>query len=243
MPGAWCARRRMCESRKQKAHALVRSHRKHPAFPAQWFTTYFVLSPVIGLFCHRRPRKLLSTNLTPASRRQDHTTSPSASVPFVKGASASIASRSASVTIASRPSCGTRRVNYRIDLALRKIRIFLYEGLDILNTRFGKTTRRANQSTQSIPEQSALKPGKIFIAQMRANSQSEMPSRRMFRNERRRATQLHLLAAPARIYRQSNLLFWRMIRWKSQNRLPPNAKLKITICRFYLAILFSRSWF
>jgi hypothetical protein len=55
MPGAWCARRRACEGRKQKAHALVRSHRKHPAFPAQWFTTYFVLSPVIGLFCHRRP--------------------------------------------------------------------------------------------------------------------------------------------------------------------------------------------
>jgi hypothetical protein len=54
MPGAWCARRRMCDGRKQKAHALVRSHRKHPAFPAQWFTAYFVLSPVIGLFCHRR---------------------------------------------------------------------------------------------------------------------------------------------------------------------------------------------
>ena len=61
MPGAWCARRRMCDDRKQRAHALVRSHRKHPAFPAQWFTAYFVLSPVIGLFCHRRladPRDL-----------------------------------------------------------------------------------------------------------------------------------------------------------------------------------------
>src|SRR5262249_26281051 len=27
-----------------------------PAFPAQWFTTYFVLSSVTGLFCHRRRR-------------------------------------------------------------------------------------------------------------------------------------------------------------------------------------------
>jgi hypothetical protein len=54
MPGAWCARSGVCEGRKQKAHALVRSHRKHPAFPAQWFTAYFVLSPAIGLFCHRR---------------------------------------------------------------------------------------------------------------------------------------------------------------------------------------------
>ncbi len=54
MPGAWCARRRMCNGRKQRAHALVRSHRKHPAFPARWFTAYFALSPAIGLFCHRR---------------------------------------------------------------------------------------------------------------------------------------------------------------------------------------------
>jgi hypothetical protein len=75
-------------------------------------------------------------------------------------------------------------VNYTNDLWLLKIRIFLQRGLDILNMRFGKTTRRANQATQSIPEQSALKPGKTFIAQMRANSQSEMPSRRMFRNEK-----------------------------------------------------------
>jgi hypothetical protein len=42
-------------------------------------TAYFALSPVIGLFCHRRWRKLPTANLTPASRRQDHTTSPSAS--------------------------------------------------------------------------------------------------------------------------------------------------------------------
>jgi hypothetical protein len=26
-----------------------------PAFPAQWFTVSFALSPVIGLSCHRRP--------------------------------------------------------------------------------------------------------------------------------------------------------------------------------------------
>jgi hypothetical protein len=28
---------RVCDGRKQKAHALVRSHRNHPAFPTQWF--------------------------------------------------------------------------------------------------------------------------------------------------------------------------------------------------------------
>jgi hypothetical protein len=51
-----------------------------PGIPhAMVLTASFVLSPAIGLFCHRRPRKLLPANLTPASRRQDHTTSPSAS--------------------------------------------------------------------------------------------------------------------------------------------------------------------
>jgi hypothetical protein len=45
-----------------------------------------------------------SANLMPASGHQDHTTSPSASAPFVKGALASTASRPAFVTIAKRPS-------------------------------------------------------------------------------------------------------------------------------------------
>jgi len=54
-------------------------------------------------------RSLLLTNLTPASRRQNHTTWPSASGAFVKAPSASTTSRPASVTIAIRPSSGARR--------------------------------------------------------------------------------------------------------------------------------------
>jgi hypothetical protein len=69
----------------------------------QWFYGLYVLSPEIGLSCLRRLRKLPSTDLTPASRRQDHTTWPSASVPLVRSTSASTASRPASVTIAIRP--------------------------------------------------------------------------------------------------------------------------------------------
>ena len=103
MPGAWCARRRMCEGRKQKAHALVRSHRKHPAFPAQWFYGFLRALPGDRALLPPSPADR-SANLTPASRRQDHTTSPSASAPFVKGASASTASRLTLVTIAKRPS-------------------------------------------------------------------------------------------------------------------------------------------
>ena len=46
-------------------------------------TVSFVLSPVIGLFV-TVACGVASANLTPASRRQEHTTSPSASVRFVK---------------------------------------------------------------------------------------------------------------------------------------------------------------
>ena len=98
-------------------------------------TVSFVLSPVTGLFCHRRLRIMVlskpgradlpSANLTPASGRQDHTTSPyeatslvrtlcdrsqtfrSALQPFrAQNAAASTASLPASVTIAIRPSSG-----------------------------------------------------------------------------------------------------------------------------------------
>jgi hypothetical protein len=107
MPGARCARSRVCDGRKRKAHALVRSHRNHPAFPARWFTAYSALSPVTGLSCHRRYAGFASQrNLMPASGHQDHTTSPSASkAPSSEAPLASTASRLTSVTIAKRPSC------------------------------------------------------------------------------------------------------------------------------------------
>ena len=64
---------------------VVRSHRFHPAFPAQWFTAYFVLSRRSGFFV-TVAGGIASANLTPASRRQDHTTSPSASGTLVRSA-------------------------------------------------------------------------------------------------------------------------------------------------------------
>ena len=82
------------------AHGVVSMHTSihngrtgnHPAFPhAMVLTVYFVLSPAIGCFATVASRvKVLSgtvepneppQDLTPASRRQDHTTSPSASAP------------------------------------------------------------------------------------------------------------------------------------------------------------------
>jgi hypothetical protein len=67
-------------SRVEKTRELVTTDTPvHPAFPhAMVLTVSFALSSVIGLCCHRRSRTR-STSLTPASRRQDHTTSPSAS--------------------------------------------------------------------------------------------------------------------------------------------------------------------
>ena len=82
--------------RKGRKHTSVVTtvHRNHPAFPhAMVLTASFVLSPVIGLSCHRRQRKFASANLTPASRRQDHTTSPSAITALRQQHVASIASR------------------------------------------------------------------------------------------------------------------------------------------------------
>ena len=83
-----------------------RSHRFHPAFPARMvLTAYSVISPAIGLSCHRHRRKVISANLIPASRHQDHTASPSAINAFVLCVIASIASRAQRVvTIAKRPS-------------------------------------------------------------------------------------------------------------------------------------------
>src|SRR5436189_5574663 len=60
---------------------------------------------------------LLLADLTPASGRQNHTTSPSASAPFVKGAArVHRIPNPTSVTIAKRPSEGTGRMGFRSDL-------------------------------------------------------------------------------------------------------------------------------
>jgi hypothetical protein len=61
----------------------------NPAFPAQWFTAYSALSLVTGLSCHHRrrdakhPMQSIIADLTPASGRQDHTASPSATTALV----------------------------------------------------------------------------------------------------------------------------------------------------------------
>jgi len=105
-PGAPAAARVVVVNTRVSHHGHTGNARHSPR---DGFTAYFVLSPVIGLFCHRRLR-IESANLTPASRRQDHTTSPSAFAPFVKGAFASTASRANVRDDRETPLCGVSRL-------------------------------------------------------------------------------------------------------------------------------------
>jgi hypothetical protein len=56
MPGAQCTRSLVCEVGSSKCTrvftAVAPEITRHPR--TQWFTAYFVLSPAIGLSCHRR---------------------------------------------------------------------------------------------------------------------------------------------------------------------------------------------
>ena len=83
-PGARCTRGLVCNLCFKKRTRAYRSSGSIPAFPAQWLYGLLRALPGERLFCHRRcagyePQR----NLTPAPRRQDHTTSPYASGAFV----------------------------------------------------------------------------------------------------------------------------------------------------------------
>jgi hypothetical protein len=78
MPGARRARSLACKSKKHTS-VVTTVTPGSPGIPrAMVLTVSFALSSVTGLVCHRRQQKISSANLTPASGRQDHTTSPSA---------------------------------------------------------------------------------------------------------------------------------------------------------------------
>ena len=87
MPGARRTRSLACAwvvNMHASIHSEVAKITRHPHA-----MVYGLLRALPGdrAFCLRRRRKLAFRNLTPASRRQDHTPSPSASAPFVIGTS------------------------------------------------------------------------------------------------------------------------------------------------------------
>src|SRR6266545_6734431 len=129
MPGAQCTRGLACE---MVSEAHERSHHghtgNHPAFPAQWF--YGFLRALPGdQACLTPSPALLLADLTPASGRQNHTTSPSAAAHFVK--------RTARVhripprvdDVAQRPSEGRDRIAIVLILPRRQAKILKIRNL------------------------------------------------------------------------------------------------------------------
>jgi hypothetical protein len=91
----------------KKMHTSIQGSWNTPAFPAQWLYGLLRALPGERLFCHRRPREAWPpTDLMPAPRHQDHTTSPYASRTLACARFASIASHRTFVTIASAPQLG-----------------------------------------------------------------------------------------------------------------------------------------
>jgi hypothetical protein len=85
----------------RSTHTSIQGSGGNPTFPAQWLYGLLRALPGDRLSCHRRSHGKFRKSLTPAPRRQDHTSSPYASAPFVKGTSASTASHRAFVTCAT----------------------------------------------------------------------------------------------------------------------------------------------
>ena len=105
MPGARCARS-LARKAKKRTSVVTTVTPVHPTFPAQWFTAYNALSPVTGLFCHRRLRGNNSAKLDASvGASGPHDFAVRRSALSSAAPHASIASRPTSVTIASRPSC------------------------------------------------------------------------------------------------------------------------------------------
>jgi len=129
MPGAQCTRSLAC-----KVESTRVSHHRytgiHPAFPHAMVYGLFRALPGARALWSPSSRGYLPRNLAPASRRQDHTNSPSATRALVRSAPASTASRPALMTLRNAPFVGRDGDGYRGDLGIRKSRIFFQKGLD-----------------------------------------------------------------------------------------------------------------
>src|SRR4051794_23794700 len=83
-PDARCTRGLVCNLHKKLRTRAYRSSGEHPAFPAQWFTTYHVIFLVSRALLPPSPAgRTASANFAPASGRRNHTPSPSASPALV----------------------------------------------------------------------------------------------------------------------------------------------------------------
>jgi len=131
MPGAQCTRSRACSVESTRV-SHRRSPGNHPAFPhAMVLTASFVLSPAIGLSCHRHPRK-------PGFRELDAGVEASGPHDFAvrvgtfrqSAPPASTASRPALMTLRNAPLSGQDAGISAPDLPDVLSKIFLRRGLD-----------------------------------------------------------------------------------------------------------------
>ena len=143
MPDARCTRSLVCAMGNKYAHEYSQQvHRNHPAFPAQWFTAYTVLSPVIGILDTVAAEM---SSLPGASEIRQLDASVEASGPHVFTVRLKHPRQEhhprpphpspASVTLRNAPLLGQDSDGYRTDLGLRKNRIFLQKGLDTSRKR------------------------------------------------------------------------------------------------------------
>jgi hypothetical protein len=159
MPGARCTRSLAWKRIEPHERRHREVHRNHPAFPhAMVLTAYFVISPVIGLCCHRhladwqRVRARLGRHASAKfdasveasgphdltvracavrrSRPRDRSRETRPAIPLRASAAAAIASCPAFVTIAIRPSGGQDGAAYRSDLGKTRNEKSLEMGLD-----------------------------------------------------------------------------------------------------------------
>jgi hypothetical protein len=110
MPDARCTRSLVCAI-ELSMHASIHSEPpESPGIPARngLLLIYIVLSPVIG-FLATVASRVASTDLTPAPRCQDHTTSPSASGTLVRSIIRVHRIPPRAGDVAQRPSIGTGR--------------------------------------------------------------------------------------------------------------------------------------
>jgi hypothetical protein len=132
MPGARCARSLACKNKK----AYERSHHGHtgytPHSPRNGFNGFLRALPGDRAWL---PPSLAdhSANLMPASGHQNHTTSPSASVLFVKSTISVHHIPPRVRDDRDTPLSGTRRRSYNFDLGEAGMEMFLQTGLDSPN--------------------------------------------------------------------------------------------------------------
>jgi hypothetical protein len=129
MPGARCARRRMCNGggRGRSAHTLVRSYRNRPAFPTQCFTAYGVLasavafSTVTGRSLHRLDASIGCIGTTRFCRPPR--------APSSKAPSTATAARPTLMTLANAPLSGRDDKRYALICYFGKSEYFYANGL------------------------------------------------------------------------------------------------------------------